>query len=306
MRLESARFLPIGDHMRKFNSSSFLSQVCGLAVLAFSVAASLQAQTQANCTFTYFDPPSGYIYGFYPNGINHYNTVVGGVFGPNQNTEKAFIRYSGGGMSLFGFPNATWTYLNRRNVYGTSVGAYGASSAAPPPGLGSHGLIYTSKSYATLNYPGSPSTALTGINKSNTIVGNETDPTTKHVRGFKYVNGKFTQIKYPGSVQTTVTGINDNGVIVGGYEDGSSENPWNGYILQNGTFKSLKYIPNDINNSGTIVSGSQIHYANGTVKTVYVPGSANTFVNGINDLGIITGGASWGTFEFKGFTATCK
>jgi hypothetical protein len=173
-------------------------------------------------------------------------------------------------------------------------------------GFCSKGLIYTSKSFATLNYPGSPSTALTGINKANTIVGNETDPATTHVRGFKYQNGKFTPIKYPGSLQTTTTGINDNGVIVGGYENGSSENPWKGYILQNGTFKSFNYIPNDINNSGTIVSGSRIYYPNGTVKVVYVPGSANTFVNGINDLGIITGGASWGTNEFKGFTAKCK
>ena len=30
--------------------------------------------------------------------------------------------------------------------------------------------------FATLNYPGSPSTALTGINKATTIVGNETIP----------------------------------------------------------------------------------------------------------------------------------
>jgi hypothetical protein len=292
--------------LRRVPSSLFFIQAYGCVLLVLVISGGLHAQTQANCTFTYFNPPSGYIYGFYPNGINHYSTVVGGVFGPNQNTEKAFIRYSGGGMSLFGVSKATWTYLNRRNLYGTSVGAYGAGTASTPPGFGSKGLIYTSKSYAIVNYPGSPSTALSGINKANIIVGNETDPTTTHVRGFKYQNGKFTQIKYPGSVQTTTTGINDNGVIVGGYENGSSENPWNGYILQNGTFKSLKYIPNDINNAGTIVSGNQIHYANGTVKIVYVPGSANTFVNGINDLGIITGGASWGTFEFKGFIATCK
>jgi hypothetical protein len=151
-----------------------------------------------------------------------------------------------------------------------------------------------------VNYPGSPSTALNGINKSNTIVGDELDPTTKGEFGFKYQNGNFTKIKYPGSLQTTATSINDNGVIGGGYENGSFENPWNGYILQNGKFKSLSYIPSDINNARTIVAGNRIYYANGTVKVVYVPGSANTFVNGINDLGIVTGGASWGTFEFKG------
>src|ERR1700738_1639918 len=75
------------DPMSKLISLSFIRgifsiraiflQVCGLAVLVCGVSGSLHAQAQASCTFTYFDPPSGYGYGFYPSGINHYNTVVG-------------------------------------------------------------------------------------------------------------------------------------------------------------------------------------------------------------------------------------
>ena len=88
---------------------------------------------------------------------------------------------------------------------------------------------------------------------------------------------------------------------------GSFENPWSGYILQNGTFKSLSFIPADINNAGTIVAGNFIRFTNGTVKTVSVASSNQTDVNGINDLGTITGAAHFGGTPgtWKGFTATC-
>lgn len=287
-------------------SSLFLS--FGFAVVVFA-ATSLPAQTQANCNFKTFDPPSGYIYGFYPNGINHYNTVVGEADGPQAGMGKAFIRYSGGGMTLFAVPKAQYTVFNRRNLNGTSVGWYGTQPVTVSPGTGSNGLIYTSKSYATLNYPGSPSTELNGINKWNTIVGTAlSSGTPKAMFGFKYQNGKFTQIKYPGAAQTMVTGINDNGVIVGGYQKGSSQ--WSGFVLEKGTFKTVTlspgYVPADINNEGEIVSGNEILYPSGKLEIIYLPGSAGTSALGINDLGIISGDASYGTFEFKGFTATCK
>jgi hypothetical protein len=279
--------------------------LCCVGLFAVPLSVRVHAQTQAVCTFTMFNPPSGYPGGFWPKGINHYNTVVGGVYTANQNSSKGFIHYSGGSISLFGFPGALYTSLNRRNVYGTSVGQY----SFPSQGVDTNGLILTSKSTATVDYPKALSTALNGINKWNVMVGSEIDPNLTATFGFKYTNGTFTRIRYPNSVQTTAIAINDNGVIVGGYELGSFENPWSGYILQNGTFKSLSYIPSDINNSGTIVAGNQIHYSNGTVKQVNVSGATTTFVNGINDLGTITGGAiytdSQGNSTFKGFTAVC-
>jgi hypothetical protein len=288
---------------------SLIGRIGLFALIAIPFAPSLQAQTQASCTFTMFNPPSGYPGGFWPNGINHYNTVVGGAFTVNQNSEKGFTRYSGGSLSTFGFPNALFTVLSRRNIYGTSVGQYYFAGATGFPGNGSHGLILTSTSRATLNFPNSNSTVLSGINKWNSIVGSAIDPATTGSFGFKYANGTFTKIKFPGAVQTTALANNDNGVIVGGYELGSFENPWSGYVLQNGTFKSLTYIPSDINNSGTIVAGNFIFYANGTVKQVNVSGGSQTFINGINDLGTITGGAiytdSQGNSTFKGFTAVC-
>ncbi|HUK49186.1 MAG TPA: hypothetical protein VLW06_16405 [Terriglobales bacterium] len=139
-------------------------------------------------------------------------------------------------------------------------------------------------------------------------MGTALDAKTKDLFGFKYENGKFSQIKYPGATQTMVTGNNDNGVIIGGYQKGSS--PWTGFALENGMFKSVKlsagYVPSDINNRGEIVSGNEILYPNGKLEIIYLPGSAGTSALGINDLGVISGDASYGTFEFQGFTATCK
>ena len=291
-------------------SGRFLFCCVGLlSVAMISLSVSVHAQTQAVCTFKMFNPPSGYSGGFWPNGINHYNTVVGGVFTLNENSEKAFIRYSGGAMTLFSPPNALFTALNKRNLYGTSVGLYTPLGATGFPGAGSHGWILTPHSYATLDFPGSNSTSLSGINKWNVIVGSALNPTTGRSYGFKHANGTFTKIKFPNAVQTTTTAINDNGVIVGGYELGSSENPWYGYILKHGTFKKLSFIPADINDSGTMVAGNFIFYSNGTVKQVNISGASSTFVNGINDLGTITGGAiytdSQGNSTFKGFTAVC-
>jgi hypothetical protein len=269
---------------------------------------SATAQTAATCTFTMFSPPSGYSNGdFFANGINHYNTVVGIAYTGGQGTAaKAFIRYSGGGLTLFAVPNSYVTELKKRNVNGTSVGQYYKSGVVGFPGTGSHGLILTSSSYATLDYTGSNSTILSGINKSNVIVGNALDSNGASF-GFKHSNNTFTTIKYPNAVQTTTTAINDNGVIVGGYEPGSFENPWSGYILQSGKFKTLSFIPSDINNSGVMVAGNEIFYTNGTAKTVTVPSSNQTHVNGINDLGTITGSAHFGGTPgtWKGFVATC-
>ncbi|HTM35249.1 MAG TPA: hypothetical protein VL156_00745 [Terriglobales bacterium] len=265
------------------------------------------AQTQASCTFQLFNPPSGFSGDFFPMGVNHFKTVVGGAYTSNQNSEAGYTRFSGGGTSLFKAPHALFTQLNRRNASGVSVGQYSPAGQPGFPGPGSHGVMLTSNSQATLDYPGAGSTVLSGINKSNVIVGSALDTSTGGSFGFKHVNGKFSKIVFPHAVQTTTTAINDNGVIAGSYELGSFENPFSGYILQNGMFKSLSYIPADINNAGTIVSGNTIHLPNGAVKTVNVPSSNQTHVNGINDLGTITGAAHFGGTPgmWKGFTATC-
>jgi hypothetical protein len=66
-------------------------------------------------------------------------------------------------MRVFGSPNALFTELEKRNLKGVSVGHYTPSGQVAFPGTGSHGLILTSSSQATLDYPGSNSTVLSGF-----------------------------------------------------------------------------------------------------------------------------------------------
>ena len=266
------------------------------------------ANAHTSCTFKMFSPPSGLSGEFFPMGINHYNTVVGLASTATESSSKGYIRFSNGGVNLFTSAGATYTVRNKRNVNGTSVGQYGSTQTSTSFLLsGNHGFILTSKSFAKLDYPGAGATALTGVNKSNVIVGTALDTSTTGGFGFKYTNGTFTKIVFPHAVETFTFAINDNGVMVGGYVLDSFENPESGFILQNGNFKSLSYIPANINNSGTIVGGNEIHFANGTVKVVKVSGSDQVHVNGINDLGTITGAAHFpGTpGTWKGFLATC-
>ena len=282
------------------------SIILSLNVFALIIIMSLvpvQAQTQASCTFTYFSVPSPYNVSVEPNGINHYNTVVGQASSTSR--WKGFIRYSNGAITLFSVPNSNATFLTRRNLNGTSVGYYTVGTSSTPP---SAGLILTSSSYATLKYPGAANTFLSGINKWNSIVGSAADASGVY-QGFKYSSGKFTSIKFPGAFSTSAGAINDNGVIIGNYVNGNLENPPQGFILHNGVYKSLNFVPSDINNAGTMVAGSSIVFSNGSIKTVHAPNSASTNLFGINDLGVVTGNANYaasgGAFTWKNFTAVC-
>src|SRR5437870_11646165 len=70
------------------------SLIASVSVFVLIVIVSLvpvQAQTQASCTFTYFSIPSPYNVSVEPNGINHYNTVVGQA--NNTSRWKGFIRF---------------------------------------------------------------------------------------------------------------------------------------------------------------------------------------------------------------------
>ncbi len=286
--------------------SSFLVRVFHVSMLAVAAAGLLEAQTQGSCNFTMYHP-KGQPYSELSTGaINNFGTVVGGLNASYTTyTIKAFVRYKDGSMSFFSVPKAIDTELLGRNKYGTSVGIYSFDFNKYS------GLIYTSGSYATLNYPGSPSTELRGINKWNTIIGNEEYDSKTHARwGFKYQHGKFTLIRVPGSVQTVATGLNDNGTIVGIYQTGSAQTGnWSGFILKDGKFQTLKYpyLPGAINNLGVIVDiFNNIHYPNGKKILVYVDGSENTWISGINDQNVITGGTQSGSFSFQGFVATCQ
>lgn len=134
-------------------------------------------------------------------------------------------------------------------------------------------------------------------------------------------SGKFRLLRFPGALNTVANGISDQGVIVGEYDfDGAN---LHGFILRNGTYETVDDPDKNnafgtallgINSSGVVVGEFEdselfFHgfiYKDGVFKNVIYPGSRNTFVHGINNGGLITGLAFFGSGTSKGFAASCK
>jgi uncharacterized membrane protein len=111
----------------------------------------------------------------------------------------------------------------------------------------------------------------------------------------------FIEIAYPGSTQTQAFGINNNGDIVGLYWP-SQGGPIAGFLLSNGTYTTL-LAPGStytqltaINNMGGIVGSALgrheswgFRYGHGVFKPIQVRRALSTYVQGLNDNGMIVG-----------------
>jgi hypothetical protein len=149
-------------------------------------------------------------FGFFANGVNKWNSIVGTYLDSKSNIH-GFKRWSNSGAISLDFPGASQTRPARINDGGAIVGLY------DDPGGQAHGFIYHNGEWATLDYPNTPETALTGISDAGVIIGNGVDigeiPTA-----FAYDKGVFKVISVPNSPthSTIVTGISPKlGLIVG-------------------------------------------------------------------------------------------
>ncbi len=162
--------------------------------------------------------------------------------------------------------------------------------------------------YSSLSYPGANGTEANGINNGNVVVGSYFD-SAGLLHGYVYTGGNYTAVNYPGAAQTAVLGINDYNDIVGWYLlSGSANN--HGFLRHNGIFRTLDFpasmgtTATGINKAGAIVGSygmivggiftvNGFVYQNGAFTTLNAPQqpgeSADTQLNGINNLGWITG-----------------
>lgn len=289
-----------------------LPAVC-LVLSAFT----LQAQTNASCTFHIFQiPVSGGT--ALANSINRYGTIVGSVNLFTSHSE-GFIRFSNGGVSIYKAPNSSNTSITHRNDQGVDVGSF-----TPAGSTASRGFVAAGSNFASVKFPGAMQTFLGGINNFGTIVG-EYLGSDNHFHGFKLKNGQFTSIHPNGAVDTFVSGINDSGVIVGAFNTGGVDN--HGFVDVNGSITTLDFpgevgfggtTLNGISNTGVIVgfvwTGSDTREAflhkSGIFKVITVPHSRLTEANGISNLNVITGHAvlvsSTGSETDTAYTATCQ
>jgi len=263
-------------------------------------------QTQASCTFHFFQAP-GQV-----SGINDFGTTVGES---SSKPQFAFIRYSGGGVSYFAPPNAAGTALTARNDGGVSVGFY----AVKGPSVAT-GLILQGSSFTSFAHPKAvEGTLLTSINKYNSIVGWYLD-SVKIPHGFKrYSNGSLISLNYPGaSLGTTALGINDYGTVVGSFVGSNGQH---GFLYHSGSWAQVDYPSRSpgntqlvgISNANVVIGNFQrlstyISFldANGVFENISAPNADSTNATGISGNGLISGNAAFSDGSTKEFTATCK
>lgn len=288
--------------------------LCGVVIIGLLTLPIIQAQTQASCTFKLFQLNSSS--STHPvtngvNGVNDFGTVVGEA--DFANTGRAFVRYSGGGVTYFDAPNSVTTLFNARNNQGVSVGDYRDQLSLSSL---SSGFMLSGSNFTSFDHPRSVGgTHATGINKYNSVVGWYAD-SNGYGHGFKrWSNGSIINVDYPNTLATFVYGINGQGAVVGSYFDFGAALP-HGFIYHGGQWATLDY-PNTpgtelsgisdagviIGHARTLTSAQSFLYIKGTFKLINVPNSTMTEARGISSGGLITGIAD--VNGWHGFTALC-
>jgi hypothetical protein len=184
----------------------------------------------------------------------------------------------------------------------------------------SQGFILSGSTFTSIAFPksGPKGTAVTGINKWNTIVGYFSDSNGFN-HGFKrYSNGSWVKLDYPGAQFTRPASINDNGTIVGTFDDSTG---FHGFIYQGGQWSQLEH-PNEGVGATNLLGISNASVIIGyvpwtpTISFLYQNGAFQPFEDlaadtgvaipyGIAANGLITGNESINS-AWNGFIATCK
>jgi hypothetical protein len=283
------------------------------SVLLCFLPPATEAQTQASCTFSFFNlgvSIPGLGPGFIaPAGVNDFGTIVGAAIPSDDQVAPnrvAFIRWLNGGFS---FPLGTGSPsgLVHRNSQGVSIGDRGGVPMVLK-GTAANDIDFAGLGSQVVSVNGT-----TGINRWGSIVGSYN--TSSAVIGLKrWSNGGFSKLKFPGSLSTFPTSINDSGTVVGSYFVGPPgvQLPQNGFIYHNGQWATLNY-PNalftnlvGISNAGVIVGNATdtvggFLYENGVFKAISTPNGSSTTVMDISP----TQGLILGTANSGGFVAKC-
>jgi hypothetical protein len=166
-------------------------------------------------------------------------------------------------------------------------------------------LALAQVTYTQIDYPGSVSTVVTGINSKGDMVGHYQLEAGGNNHGFVLSQGQFTSFDYPGALSTIPNGINDLGQVVGTACIHCGFPVMFAFLYDGKSFTRISYPSkpgtegNGINNAGDVVGridGNRISRAfkfrAGQFKIVTVPGkSPDDDALGINNSGEIVGGS---------------
>lgn len=221
-----------------------------------------------------------------PLGINDAGVMVGGVNSSAVTTSTGFV-LNGGTFALFNYPGAVSTYGRAINASGNVTGYYEDAVG----NLGAYLYNPLTAAFTSITFPGSSVTFAQGSNSAGVIVGSAILPANGAYPGspsgqYGYVRqsaGTVTFFRVNGR-PTRARGINDAGSIVGWLND-VTPGETKGFVV-------------------TVPTGAG--YANVSLPVteyISVAGNPQTFAEGINNLGFISGSASDGVGGSIAFVA---
>jgi len=208
-------------------------------------------------------------------------------------------------------PNSPYAVASGINNAGVVTGYYLDSSS------NYHGFVWENGAFQTIDYPGAVDTSLGQANNHGVAIGSYGDGTTSHTVTYSVSTGAWTTLPdIPNYSQNDGYSINDEGVAVGNAFEGSTSVAWiwDPVTLSYSFFTvpgAAQYStsPSGINNKNEVAG----YYADsdgvyhgflkqyGTYTTIDVPGAADTFLDGINNRGVIEGQIYNASFVAEGF-----
>lgn len=203
------------------------------------------------------------------NGINN-DRLVTGYYEDSNSRYHGFL-WRGGALETVDYPGAAYTYLFGVNNRGVAIGYYG-------DGATQHAAIYSIESRTWTDLPDIPGYSQNegyGINDDGIAVGNAFTSNTSAAWIWNPTTLSYSFFAVPGAAQysTSPSGLNDKDQVAGYFADASGV--YHGFIKEYGTY-----------------------------TTIDVPGATNTFLDGLNNRGVVQGQIYNAAGAAEGFVAT--
>lgn len=189
------------------------------------------------------------------NGENSAGTIVGYYISTTAHGDAGFIDTPNGPATQVVYPGAISTALLGINDAGTVFGTYSLASDAQTGA--SHGFVYASGAFRSIDIPGANLTTVTDVEGAVTV-GTYFD--VSHVQhGFVQNGQSLSSFDAPGATNgTSLSGVTPAGEIVGTFTDASNHS--HGFVFQNGAFTQKDF-----------------------------PGATSTTITGVSDSGQLSG-----------------
>ena len=246
-------------------------------------------------------------------GINNHGAVIAAynVVANDGLPRTAVI--AGDVIRKYDYPGAVLTLGNSLNDIGDIVGNYNIGGVT-------HGFVLSKGKTTAIDFPNATFTGTYGISNSGDLAGRYTLNGTTH--GYVYSGGKFTTIDFPGATSTGVDAINSVGDVVGRYTLNGTVHAFviNSYapgytvtdlgVLPGGSFSQASQ---GNTNNGLIAGVSDTEggvqhavlwqYGQATDLAAVGLGGPNSIAVGLNDSGVVAGGAETSDADKEDFCA---